>query len=358
MPRPPDAEPSRARRRFTLRMVAGGAVLGRAAATAPAGFGAFARAASTLAIGAAATGARAADPYPTRAIRVILPHPPGGPSDMVMRVLAERLTASWKQPVVIENRAGAGGNIGAEAVARAAPDGYTWLVGTDTVTTINPYVYNRMGWRPDELQPVTQLTDFTQMLVCTPSLGVRTLAEFVQRARGTPRLSYASGGHAVPGHMAMEMFLAAAGVEMTHVPYKGPAPAMQDVMSGQVPCGFLATPTVWPQVQAGRLTALAISSARRSPVAANVPTVAEAGYPGFDASFTLALWLPRGTPDAVLRTISQEVVTTLRNPDVAARLAAGDQGPIANTPEEATARLAAAARRWGEVARRIDLKLD
>jgi tripartite-type tricarboxylate transporter receptor subunit TctC len=294
---------------------------------------------------------------PERPVRIVLPFPPGGPSDMVIRLAAERMQATLRQPIVIDNKPGAGGNLGAAEVARAAPDGYTWLWGTDTLVTVNPHVYKSLGFAPEALAPVTIGTAFSQTLVCHPSVGVKTLAELVAKARAT-KMGYASGGAGVPGHLSMELLQSMAGFDMTHVPYKGPAPAMQDVMGGQVPCGLLAGPTVLPQVRAGKLVALAVSGSRRSPTLPEVPTVAEAGVAGYVADFTLAMWAPRGVPDPIVARMRQAFVDALRTPEAAERLKASDQTLVGNTPAEAAAQLAADYRKWGEVARRIKLGLD
>jgi tripartite-type tricarboxylate transporter receptor subunit TctC len=295
--------------------------------------------------------------WPERPLRIVLPFPPGGPSDMVIRLAAERMQATLRQPIVIDNKPGAGGNLGAAEVARAAPDGYTWLWSTDTLVTVNPHVYTSLGFAPEALAPVTIGTAFSQTLVCHPSVGAKTLAELVAKARAT-KMSYASGGAGVPGHLSMELLQSMAGFEMTHVPYKGPALAMQDVMGGQVPCGLLAGPTVLPQVRAGKLVALAVSGSRRSPTLPEIPTVAEAGVAGYVADFTLAMWAPRGVPDPIVARMRQAFVDALRTPEAAERLKASDQTLVGNTPAEAAAQLAADNRKWGEVARRIKLGLD
>ena len=313
---------------------------------------------SALALPLAGAIPAAAQPaWPERPVRVVLPFPPGGPSDIVMRLAADKLQVALKQPVVIENKPGAGGNLGSAEVVRAAPDGHTWLWITDTVVTVNPHVYRNLGFKPEALMPVTVGTQFSQTLVCHPAVGVKTLAELVAKARAT-RLSYASGGAGVPGHLAMELLQSVAGFDMTHVPYKGPAPAMQDVIGGQVACGFLAGPTVLPQVRAGKLVALAVSGSRRSPALPEVPTVAEAGHPAYAADFTLVLMAPRGTPEPIVNRMRQLMAEALKAPDVAEKLRAGDQNIVAGTPAEAAAMLAADSRKWGEVARRIQLGLD
>jgi len=298
-----------------------------------------------------------AQTWPDKPIRVILPFPPGGPSDIVMRLAAEKMQLALKQPIVIENKPGAGGNLGTAEVARAAPDGHTWLWITDTVLTVNPHVYKNLGFKPEALMPVTVGTSFNQTLVCNPAVGVKTLAELVAKAKSS-KLSYASGGAGVPGHLAMELLQSMAGFDMTHVPYKGPAPAMQDVVGGQVACGFLAGPTVLPQVRAGKLVALAVSGSRRSPALPEVPTVAEAGYPAYVADFTLVMMAPRGTPEPIVARMRQVISDALKAPDVSEKLRAGDQIVVAGTPAEAATMLAADGRKWSEVVRRIQLGLD
>lgn len=296
--------------------------------------------------------------WPAKPVRIIVAFPPGAPGDIVARVVAEKLGPRWKQSLVVENRPGAGGNIGMDAVAKSAPDGYTLLVGPDTMFTVNPHLYRAMPVKPDtDLVPVTYLASFTQMLVCHPSAGVGSVAELVKAAR-SQRLNYASGGAGVPGHLAFEMFADAAGIQMVHVPYRGPSPATQDLLAGQVPCGFLATPVVYPHVRSGKLKALAVSSAQRSPLARDVPTLAESGYPGFDASFAETLSAPRGTPPALVKRIQADVAAVMQMPDVKDKLQANDLDPMGITPEEAAQRNTRASARWGEVAGRIGLKLD
>jgi tripartite-type tricarboxylate transporter receptor subunit TctC len=295
--------------------------------------------------------------WPDHPIRVVLPFPPGGPSDMVMRLAAERMQATLKQTLVIDNKPGAGGNLGAGEVARAAADGYTWLWGTDTLVTVNPHVYKQMPFKADDLQAVTIGTQFSQTLVCNPALGVKTLAELVAKAKAGS-LSYASGGAGVPGHLSMELLQSMAGFNMVHVPYKGPAPAMQDVLGNQVPCGLLAGPTVLPQVRAGKLVALGVSGSHRAPTLPDVPTIAEAGVPGYAADFSLVMFAPKGVPEPIVARFRQAFVDALNAPDVVAKLKAGDQTVLASTPAQAATALAADSKKWGEVARRIKLGLD
>ena len=295
--------------------------------------------------------------WPDRTIRVVLPFPPGGPSDIVMRLAAEKMQVSLKQPVLIDNKPGAGGNLGSAEVARAAPDGYTWLFGPDSLVTVNPHVYKQMPFKVEQLVPVTIATRFNQTLVCNPALGVKTAADLIAKAK-SESLSYASGGPGVPGHLSMELLQSMAGFQMRHIPYKGPAPATQDVLGNQVPCGLLAGPTVLPHVRAGKLVALAVSGSRRSPTLPDVPTLAEAGVAGYQADFTLVMFAPRGVPEPVLARFRQSFVDALRAADVTEKLNAGDQTAVGSTPGEAAAVLDADSRKWGAVARRIQLGLD
>jgi tripartite-type tricarboxylate transporter receptor subunit TctC len=294
--------------------------------------------------------------WPDRPVRVVIPFPPGGPTDIVMRLAAEKMQAALKQPFIVENKAGAGGNLGTAEVARAVPDGYTWLWTPDTVLTVNPHVYKRLGWKPEDLVPVSIGASFSQTLVCHAT-GPRSVPDLVRAARAS-KMAYASGGAGVPGHLAMELLQSTARFDMDHIPYKGPAPAVQDVLGGQVPCGFLAGPTVLPHVRSGALNALAVSGTRRSPALPEVPTVAESGHPGYDATFLLIALAPKGTPEAAMAGFQRALAAALRDPEVAGKLAATDQQPVGSTAREAVDVLAATSRKWGEVARRINLSLD
>lgn len=295
--------------------------------------------------------------WPERPIRLVLPFPPGGPSDMTARLAAEKLQTSLKQPMVVENRAGAGGNIGTAEVTRAAPDGYTFMIGTDTILTVNPHVYKQLGFKVEALVPISLATAFNQTLVCNPSVGVRNLREMIAKAKAGP-MAYASGGAGVPGHLSMELLQHMAGFEMNHIPYRGPAPATQDVLAGQVPCGLLAGPTVLPHVRAGKLVALAVSGSERSPTLPDVPTMAEAGVANYEANFKLVLFAPVGVNPAIVERFRQAFVEALKSPDVVEKLKATDQVVLGSTAAEAVRVLAADSAKWGDVARRIKLGLD
>jgi tripartite-type tricarboxylate transporter receptor subunit TctC len=294
---------------------------------------------------------------PDKPIRVIVPLPSGGPSDIVLRGAAVHVQATLSQPIIIDNKPGAAGNLGAAEAARASPDGYTWLWSTDTLMTVNPHVYPTLNFKPEDFLPVMRVSSFSQTLVCNPGTGIKKVSDLVKAAKQRS-VTYASGGAGSPGHLSTELFKAAAGIELVHVPYKGPAPAMQDVIGGQVDCGFLAGPTVLPMVRAGRLTAVAVSGAKRSPLLPEVPTIAESGYPGFDATFSLVLFAQRGTPKVAIDGMHAAMTSALTQPDVVERMHQTDQEVLAESPEASAARVAADSKKWGAVAKKIGLQVD
>jgi tripartite-type tricarboxylate transporter receptor subunit TctC len=297
--------------------------------------------------------------WPTRSIRILVGSPPGGPSDIVTRVFAEQLSQRFKQPVVVENRAGVGNSLAAGVVAKADPDGYTLVLSPDTVVTVNPLVYPKLNFDArTDLVNVSLIAAFTQMLVCNAKTGLHTVPELLAKAKAG-RMNYASGGPGVPGHLAAEMLLQTAGVKMEHIPYKGPAPATLAVLSGEADCGFLATPTVLPHVKAGKLNALAVSSAEASPLAPEVPTLAKAlNRPDLDISFKLVLQAPRGTPAPVLAELERAAMEIMKNPDVRTRLQASDLLVIGSSSKDAEAAMKAETARWEPVVKRLEIKSE
>lgn len=310
-------------------------------------------AAALLPLGASAGDA----PWPSKPLRLVVAFPAGAPGDIVSRLLQPSLQKALGQPVVVDNKPGAGGNIGMQEVLRAT-DGHTVLVGPDTMFTINPHLYKKLGFKPmEDFVPVTQLASFSQELVCNPSVGVKTLPELLAAAKKAP-MSYASGGPGVPGHMAMEMLLASTGATMQHVAYRGPSPAMQDVLGGSVPCGFLASPVVGPLIKDGKLVPILVSGSKRLASQPSVPTAAEAGAKGYEASFAEMMAMPRSTPTAVVDRLQAEVAKAMAAPEVRERLATLDLDPLANSSKEASQRLRTESDRWAKVAERINLQLD
>lgn len=298
-----------------------------------------------------------AQTWPQKPVRIVVSFPAGAPGDIVARMIQPELQKSLGQPVIVENKPGAGGNIGAQEVARAT-DGHTFLVGPDTMLTVNPHLYKKLTFKPTEdLIPLTLLASFNQMLVCHPSSGIKSVTDFITKAR-VGSMDYASGGPGVPGHMAMEMFLASANLKMNHIAYKGPAPATQDVLAGQVPCGFLAAPAVGPHVKDGKLNALGVSGTKRSPASPLVPTLIEAGVANFDASFFELLAAPKNNSAEANDKFQKAVVAALSSSETKAKLNAADLDPVANTPQQAQQRIKADSVRWGKVASQINLQLD
>ena len=295
--------------------------------------------------------------YPVKPVTVISAFPPTT-LDFLVGLAEGPFRAKFGQPISIEHRPGAGGNIAAEAVAKSAPDGYTLLVTTDTVVTVNPRLYRNLKFKADaDLVPVIYLANTSQTLVCHPSVPARSVSELVAHAKAHD-MTYASGGNGVPGHLAAEMFLSATGVRMKHVAYKGPNAAMQDMIEGKVQCGFLSTAVVMPQVKSGKLVGLAVTTPARSPIAPELPTMIEAGIAGFEATFGDLLLAPRDTPPAVLAALNETIGAALAQSDVKGKMIARGVEYVANTPEQAAARVRREADKWAAVVERLGLKAD
>lgn len=294
-------------------------------------------------------GTAAAQAFPGKPITLVAPFPAGGPLDVVARALGEQMAAGLKQPVVVDNRSGATGNIGAQAVARAPADGHTLLLTIDTSLTANPTLYGkRMGFDVErDLRPVATTASFSQMLVVTPGSGIQDFKGFVERAR--KGLNYGSAGNASPGHLTMEALGSLIGGQLNHVPYRGNAPAVTDLLGGQIPAGFVAIPSVAQHVDGGKLKALAVSGSKRSPLAPQVPTVAELGYAGATTDFSFVLMAPAGTPDAVVKRLHEETVRALAQETVVQRLRALDLMPAAAGPEQTATLLREGRARWARV---------
>jgi tripartite-type tricarboxylate transporter receptor subunit TctC len=247
-----------------------------------------------------------AQSWPDRAVKLIVPFPAGGPLDGTARLLAERLTENLKQPFIIENRPGAAGNLGTEAVAKAAPDGYTLLVVLDTPLTVSPALYTKLPFNPErDLVPISVIASFSLMLVVHPSVRANSLSEFVALAKATSLTYGSGGGRGNPGHLTMESLRMRGGFDLVHVTYKGNPQVVADVVGGHVQAGFLATPGVLELVNEGKLRGLAVSGSRREPRAPSVPTVAEAGYPDFDIGFFQVMLAPSAIPVRFARSSSE-----------------------------------------------------
>lgn len=314
-------------------------------------------AAASLLAPALPTAAHASQSWPLKPIRIIVPNPPAGPSDIAIRPLAAAVQKALGQPVIVENRAGANGNIGAAEVARAAADGYTWLWAMDPVLTVNKHVYKNIGYSSDAIVVLNAAARFSQTLICNPKLGFKSVKDMIDAAK-TRELTYATGGAGSPGHLVMESLLSTTGVKMVHIPYKGPAPAMQDLMGGQVDCGFLAAPTVLPQIQSGRVTALATSGKQRSTLMPQLPTIAESGYPEFDGTFWLFLAAPKGVPADIQKRFLEAMEIAIRSPEQQDRVKPVDIEMVGSTAEQAQQKAKELSGKWEALTRKIQLKAE
>ena len=277
----------------------------------------------------------AAAQWPAKPVKIVVAFTPGGVHDTVTRILSVPLGEALGQPIVIENRAGAGGNIAAESVAKAAPDGYTFLVASEAMAS-NPALYTKLAYDPArDLAPVAKLADYPVALITYPGLPASNVAEFVALAKAKPgSISYGSAGVGAAGHLAAEQFSQLAGIEMVHVPYKGGAPALADLVAGRIQAMFLSVQLSAPQVKSGRLKALAIAGRTRAAQLPNVPTIAEQGYPQFEAQLFSGLFAPAGTPAEIVQRMNAEVVKALQAPQMQAKLAQVGAVPAPSTPEE------------------------
>lgn len=296
--------------------------------------------------------------FPDRTVRFVVPFPPGGGNDTVARVTGQKLAESWGQNVVIDNRGGGGGNIGLEIAAKAAPDGYTLLLGSFTTLVINPNVYPNLPF--DTLKsfaPVSQLASSALMVVVHPSLNARSVQELTALARAQPgKINYAAGSTA--GFLAGELFKSLAAVDMVHIPYKGNAQALTDVMGGQISLYFGGILAAQPHVRTGRLRALAVTGSRRSPAVPELPTVAEAGVPGYEVDSWYGVLAPKGTPRDILGAINQRILKALESQDVREHLARQGAAAAGGTPEAFDAYLKKEMSRWSPIIRKAGLRPD
>ncbi len=298
--------------------------------------------------------------YPSRPVKIIVPFPPGGAIDALGRLLSQKMSESWGQSVVVENRAGAGGMIGTEAGARAAPDGYTLTMGAVSTHAINASIYKKVPYDGQkDFAPVAPVAIVPNLLVVNPSLGVNTVAELVAMAQAKPgQLSYASAGAGTTLHISCELFKSLTRTEMVHVPYKGSGPAIADVIAGRVPVMCDSVTSAQPHVKAGKLRALGITSTARSSAMPQVPTLAEAGVAGYEMNPWFGLFAPAGTPAAIVGRLNAEVNRILALPDVKERLAAIGADPMQATPEQFAALLRADAEKWAKVVRAAGITAD
>ena len=295
--------------------------------------------------------------YPTRAVRVIVPSSPGGGTDISARILAPQLTHFLGQQVIVENRPGAGTMIGGEAVARAAPDGYTLLMGISTLA-INPAMYKKVPYDAlKDFAPISQAVSLSNVLVVHPSLPVRNVKDFIALVKPRPgQVNFASAGVGTSPHLSMELFLVMANLKMLHVPYKGSGPGVTDLVAGHVPAMMPNMLSAQPHIKSGRLRALGVTGSKRAPGADDIPTIAEAGVPGYEAVQWYGLLAPAGTSRDIVSKLHAGAVRALQNPDVRQRLLNDGAEPVGNSPEEFTTYLRAETTKWAKVVQAAGIK--
>ena len=313
----------------------------------------------TLAWGVIAS-ATAAQAYPNKPVRLISPYAPGGGSDTLARTIGSKLAESWGQPVVVENRPGAGGSIGAEAAAKATPDGYTLLVTPSAVLTINPHLYAKLRYDPlRDFEAVTLAANSPYLLVVHPSLPVKSTKELIAHARARPgQLNYSSSGSGSSTHLAGVLFASMAGAELVHVPYKGAAPALVDLLGGQIQMRFSSVVPVLPHVRSGKLRALGISSAKRYGPLPEMPTISEVGLPGFVVDSFYAIVAPAGTPRPIVVRINSEIVRHLTSEELKARMAADGAEAVGSSPEVLAKAIREDLARWAKPVKQSGARAD
>jgi tripartite-type tricarboxylate transporter receptor subunit TctC len=306
----------------------------------------------------ALSSAAAAQSFPNKPLRLIAPFAPGGSLDLIARGIGQKMSESMGQPVVVENRAGASGAIGSEAVAKSAPDGYTMLLGATTTHGINPALNPKLPYDAvRDFTPISLVATIPHVIVVHPSLHVSTLAEFVRLAKSRPGMAFGSAGTGSPHHLAGEMLKSMAGFEAVHVPYKGSGPALADLVSGQLQFMSVEWTIAEPHVKAGKLVALGVATAKRVP-GIDLPTVVESGYPGFEVTAWYAIFGPAGMPDPVLARLNAEIVKSLHTPDLRERFQKLGVTPVGSTPAELGAHVRAELARWTQVVRTAGVKVD
>jgi tripartite-type tricarboxylate transporter receptor subunit TctC len=316
---------------------------------------------STLvAVALAAASVAGAQSFPSKPIKLICPFPAAGAVDIASRAIASELAKNLGQPVTVDNRPGAGGNIGGAEAARSAPDGYTLFMTTSGINAINPALYTKMPFDPiKDLTPVVALVSLSNVLVVNPSVKANTVAELIALARAEPgKLTYASSGYGTSIHMSAEMFRHLARVDMLHVPYKGSAPAITDLLGGQVMIMFDNIPSALPYIKSGRLRALAVTGAQRDPALPDVPTVAEAGVPGYESGVWFGLAVPAGTPKEEIAKINEAAVKGTRSPEFVKRMNDMGYNVIGSTPDQMAEMNKVETARWGPIVKASGAKVD
>lgn len=294
--------------------------------------------------------AQTADAFPVRQVRIVVPFPAGGATDITARAVADKLATKWGQPVVIDNKPGAGGNLGSDLVAKAPADGHTLVLGVTGSHAINTTLYKKMPYHPlSDFEPLTQATIYPNAIVVHPQVSASNLQELVALVKKDPaRYSYGSDGNGTASHLGMEILKARAGMQITHVPYKGSAPMMNDLLGGTLPVGITGLPAVQPHIKSGKLKLIAITTAQRAPGMPEAKTVAEQGFPGYAAAPWAGFFAPKGTPKPVVDKLAADLAEALRQPDVTQRMLELGSTIVANRPDEFRTFVARQIESWGE----------
>ncbi len=313
--------------------------------------------AAALACAALLPFASHAQTWPAKPVTFVNNFPPGGPSDLLARSVAAALQEGFKQPFVVENKAGASGNLGAAQVAKATPDGHTVLFGIDTTFTINPHLYPAMPFKPGDLKPVVIMASSGLLLGVNPNTGIKTFGDLLSQGR-QKTLNFSSAGNGSPGHLASAILSSSTPIRTAHIPYRGNTPAVTAILGGEVDGGILATPGMLPHVQSGKITALAVTSARRSRLAPNLPTVAELGLKSLEQEVLYLVMVPAATPEPVVQALARGITDALQRPEAKERLAQLDLFFEGQTGAAANKRLADMSARYGQIVRATGLKAD
>ena len=301
-----------------------------------------------------------AQEYPTKPIRLVITYPPGGNTDLVGRALALKLGEFMGQQVVVDNRGGAGGVLGSMITAQSAPDGYTIMLGTSAGMVINPLLSRKLTYDPvKDFAPVSMVVIVPQLLVINPQLPVKNVRELIAFAKAKPGyLNAGSSGVGTPNHFGTELLKWLAGVDIVHVPYKGGAPALTDLLGGQIQMAFSSVPAVLPHIKAGRLVALGVGSAKRSPALPNIPTIAEAGVPGYEYTTWYGVFAPAKTPRTLITRLNAEIVKAMETPDIKDRFTALGGDPDPGTPEELRAYMANESAKWAKIIKAANIRVE
>ena len=315
--------------------------------------------AALLPVALAARAAHAED-YPDKPVRLVVPFPPGGGADNLARAIMPKVSQALGKPIIIDNKPGAGGNVGAQLVAESAPDGYTLLYGTNGTHSINQSLYQSLRFDPiKDFAPVSRMTEIAAMLVVNPQLPIMTVTQLIRYAKANPgKVNFASAGNGTTSHLSGELFKTMAGIDIVHIPYRGGGLAVTDLIGGQVQMMIDVMPNVYPLAKEGRIRGIAVSTAQRFPGAPELPTIAESGLPGFEASAWDGVLAPAGTPEAIVNKLNAAIRTALADPELIETLKSRGATVVPSTPDEFARHIVASTKKWAQVVKASGAKID